>query len=115
MMMANAKRILLFSIQFLVAIAILYMFHVDEWIWSQAAKTTDHAKYHRAKIRRERSVHKHSKHHLLTQDAPETLVHQEKFDAICNIQIVETVPEVLRQKGYAKPTSIKHLQTHKVS
>ena len=36
------------------------------------------------------------------------------FDELCSMQIVETVPQVLREKGYAQPTSVKHKSIHQV-
>ena len=36
------------------------------------------------------------------------------FDELCSMQIVETVPQVLREKGYAPPTSVKHKSIHQV-
>ena len=80
--------------------------------------------YHSSKSRNRRDKTKDkpkSVHHsdsLKTKHIEETIIQPPKqfggFDELCSMQIVETVPQVLNEKGYAPPTSVKHKSIHQV-
>ncbi len=45
--------------------------------------------------------------------APKTSKHD--YDIACNVEIVETVPYVLKKKGLAKPMDVEHMSIHEVN
>lgn len=104
------KRFSTLLFQLLLVFSILLYFNVDQWIWSHTTSRQQgswHAKsnFHHGRVRRDKSGH-HSRHHSDSSS-------KSGFDAVCNLQIVETVPEVLRTKGYAVPTKVSHSTIHR--
>ena len=77
---------------------------VDKWLMVKTS-TLDHQHSGHHKIRRSRSTnHKKIYHVPLAND----------FDETCTLEIVETIPQVLKTQGYAKNTSVDHLSIQKV-
>ena len=91
-----------------------------ERIFSSKSEDSHHSS--KSRNRREKIQDKpKSVHHsdsLKTKHIEEIIIQPPKqfggFDELCSMQIVETVPQVLREKGYAPPTSVKHKSIHQV-
>ena len=72
--------------------------------------TLDHQHSGHHKIRRSRSTH-HKQIYQVPLNASEPI---NDFDETCTLEIVETIPLVLKTQGYAKNTSVDHLSIQKV-
>ena len=72
--------------------------------------TLDHQHSGHHKIRRSRSTH-HKKNRAPLANASAYI---NDIDETCTLEIVETIPQVLKTQGYAKNTSVAHLSIQKV-
>ena len=68
-----------------------------------------HSRYH--KVRRSRSTHHKRIYQELFKNASASIY---GIDETCTLEIVETVPQVLKIQGYAKNTSVNHSSIQKV-
>ena len=83
---------------------------VDEWLMVKTS-TLDHQHSGHHKIRRSRSAH-HEK--IYRAPLANASAYINDIDEACTLEIVETIPQVLKTQGYAKNTSVDHLSIQKV-
>ena len=73
--------------------------------------TFDHQHSGHHKIRRSRSTHHRKTYEVPLANASASI---NDIDETCTLEIVETIPQVLKTQGYAKNTSVDHLSIQKV-
>jgi hypothetical protein len=83
---------------------------VDEWLMVKTS-TLDHQHSGHHKIRRSRSTHHKKIYQVPLANASASI---NDIDETCTLEIVETIPQVLKTQGYAKNTSVDHLSIQKV-
>ena len=83
---------------------------VDKWLMVKTS-TLDHQHSGHHKIRRSRSTHHKKIYHAPSANASASI---NDIDETCTLEIVETIPQVLKTQGYAKNTSVDHLSIQKV-
>lgn len=81
---------------------------VDRCLWPEENRSSSHRKEIRTR---------HKRKHYAQQNAHINIkeVASSDFDVACNMEIVETLPSVLLEKGFAKEMDIPHLSIHKVN
>jgi hypothetical protein len=73
--------------------------------------TLDHQHSGHHKIRRSRSTHHKKIYQVPLANASASI---KDIDETCTLEIVETIPQVLKTQGYAKNTSVNHISIQKV-